>query len=183
MVFALDSSWKAVNIGAGGWLVGIDVAPDGTMVVRTDTYGAYLWNGTTWTQMVTANSMPANVFYSQAVYELRIAASNSNIMYMEMNDGIYKTVDKGGTWVKTTFPITNQATSGDNRMDGQKMAIDPNDPNTVFAGTQKDGLWVTRDGGTSWQKLTAVPTGTNTNDPNLTGIAIKGIDGLRRNRR
>lgn len=174
MVFALDNSWKAVNIGAGGWLVGIDVAPDGTMVVRTDTYGAFLWNGTSWTQMVTANSMPSNVFYSHAVYELRISPSNSSIMYMEMSDGIYKTVDKGGTWVKTSFPITNQATSGDSRMDGQKMAIDPNDPNIVFAGTQKDGLWVTRDGGASWQKLTAVPTGANTNDPNLTGITIKG---------
>jgi hypothetical protein len=125
LVFALDNSWKAVDIGAGGWLVGIDVAPDGTMVVRTDTYGAFLWNGTSWTQMVTANSMPANVFYSHAVYELRIAPSNSNVMYMEMSDGLYKTVNKGGTWIKTTFPITNQATSGDSRMDGQKMAIDP----------------------------------------------------------
>jgi hypothetical protein len=59
-------------------------------------------------------------------------------------------------------------------MDGQKMAIDPNDPNTVFAGTQKDGLWVTRDGGGTWQKISAVPTGSNTNDPNLTGIVVKG---------
>lgn len=174
LVFALDNSWKPVNIGAGGWLVGIDVAPDGTMVVRTDTYGAYLWNGTGWTQIVTANSMPADVYYSASVYELRIAPSNSNIMYMEMNDGLYKTVNKGTTWVKTSFPITDQKTSGDNRMDGQKMAIDPTDPNTVFAGTQKDGLWVTRDGGTTWQKIAAVPVGTNTNDPNLTGIVIKG---------
>jgi hypothetical protein len=172
--FALDNSWKAVDIGAGGWLVGIDVAPDGTMVVRTDTYGAFLWNGTSWTQLATASSMPANVFYSAAVYELRIAPSNSNIMYMEMSDGLYKTVDKGGTWTKTTFPIMNLTTSQDSRMDGQKMAVDPTDPNTVFAGTQKDGLWVTRDGGGSWQKITAVPSGTNTNDPNLTGIAIKG---------
>lgn len=174
LVFALDNSWKPVDIGAGGWLVGIDIAPDGTMVVRTDTYGAYLWSGTVWTQIVTANSMPADVFYSSAVYELRIAPSNSNIMYMEMSDGLYRTVNKGTTWTKTSFPISNQRTSGDNRMDGQKMAVDPTDPNTVFAGTQKDGLWVTRDGGTTWQKIAAVPTGTNTNDPNLTGIVIKG---------
>lgn len=174
MVFALDNSWKPVNIGAGGWLVGIDVAPDGTMVVRTDTYGAYLWNGTSWDQLATANSMPSSVYYSSAVYELRIAPSNSSIMYMEMSDGIYKTVDKGASWTKTAFPVTNQVTSGHNRMDGQKMAIDPTNPNIVFAGTQKDGLWVTRDGGTSWQKISAVPTGTNTTDPNLTGIAIKG---------
>ena len=40
-------------------LIGMDIAPDGTMVVRTDTYGAYIWNGTQWQQLVTSTSMPA----------------------------------------------------------------------------------------------------------------------------
>jgi hypothetical protein len=176
MVFAADSAWKPVNIGAGGWLVGIDVSPDGTMVVRTDTYGAYLWNGTGWTQLATVDSMPGDIFHSAAVYELRIAPSNSNIFYMQMSDGIYKTVDKGVSWVKTNFPITNGFTSSDSRMDGQKMAVDPTDPNVVFAGTQKEGLWVTRDGGNSWQKIAAIPQTGTSNDPGLTGIAIKGSD-------
>ena len=52
------------------------------------------------------------------------------------------------------------------------MAIDPNNPNVVFAGTQEDGLWVTRDGGTTWQQITAVPEGTNAGDSGLTGIVI-----------
>jgi len=34
------NNWKPLKVGAGGWLVGMDIAPDGTMVVRTDTYGA-----------------------------------------------------------------------------------------------------------------------------------------------
>jgi hypothetical protein len=170
----IDSAWKPVKIGAGGWLVGIDAAPDGTMVVRTDTYGALLWNGTGWTQLATASSMPGNSFYSAAVYEIRIAPSDSNIFYMQLSDGLYKTVDKGQHWVKTGFPVTDGYTSVANRMDGQKMAIDPTNPNVVFAGTQNDGLWVTRDGGTSWQHVAAVPQGTNTDDPSLTGIVIKG---------
>ena len=40
------NTWQTLDVGAGGCLTGIDIAPDDTMVVRTDTYGAYIWNGT-----------------------------------------------------------------------------------------------------------------------------------------
>lgn len=163
-----------MKVGAGGFITGIDIASDGTMVARTDTYGAYIWNGSSWTQLVTSFSMPETSFYKYGVYEIRIASSNSDIFYMTMSDGIYKTVDRGATWTKTSFPIQNLDPNSDNRMSGQKLAIDPSNPNVVFAGTQKDGLWVTRDGGTSWQKIAAVPQGTNTADPSMTGISIQG---------
>lgn len=172
--FAPDSNWKPVKIGAGGWITGMDIAPDGTMIGRTDTHGAYLWDGSAWTQLITANSMPASFSYSGGVYEIRVAASNSNIFYMAVGDGIYKTTDKGLSWIKTGFPATVFEPNSGNRMDGQKLAIDPTNPNVVFAGTQNNGLLVTRDGGTTWQKVTAVPQGANTNDPGLTGIVIQG---------
>ena len=38
-VDAYGTVWKPLRIGAGGWLTGIDIASDGTKVVRTDTYG------------------------------------------------------------------------------------------------------------------------------------------------
>ena len=172
--FANDSAWKPVQIGAGGFVTGIDVAPDGTMVTRTDTYGAYLWNGTGWTQLVTTSSMPANVQFANGVYEIRVSTSNSNVMYMEMASGIFKTTDRGQHWLKTSFPALIIDPNGNHRMDGQKMAIDPSNPNIVFAGTQHDGLWVTRDGGTSWQKVAAVPQGPSNDDPALTGIVVQG---------
>ena len=56
-----SNTWQPVNIGAGGYLSGMDVAPDGTMVVRTDTYGAYIWNGSQWQQLVTSTSMPSGI--------------------------------------------------------------------------------------------------------------------------
>ena len=54
-----SNNWQTLKVGAGGWLTGMDIAPDGTMVVRADTYGAYIWNGTQWQQLVTSTSMPA----------------------------------------------------------------------------------------------------------------------------
>lgn len=173
-VYQGDSAWKAVKIGAGGWLTGMDIAPDGTMVARTDTYGAFIWTGQAWKQLVTASSMPDHLVITHGVYELRISASSSNVMYMTLDDGIYKTVNKGESWTKTAFPIEDLDPNGPNRMDGQKMAIDLSNPDIVFAGTQKDGLWVTRDGGNEWHKVAAVPQGSNTKDPGLTGIVIDG---------
>ena len=58
-VTATIDDWQPLKVGAGGWLTGIDIAPDDTMVVRTDTYGAYIWNGTQWQQLVTSTSMPS----------------------------------------------------------------------------------------------------------------------------
>jgi hypothetical protein len=39
------NTWQALPIGAGGFIDGMSIAEDDVMVVRTDTYGAYLWNG------------------------------------------------------------------------------------------------------------------------------------------
>jgi hypothetical protein len=170
-----DSAWKPVKIGAGGWVTGIDIARDGTMVARTDTYGAYLWDGAKWKQLVTAASMPADTYSASGVYEIRVAPSDSSILYMQVAGGLLKSVNKGATWSKTSFPTLSQDPNGANRMDGEKMAIDPINPNVVYAGTQHNGLFVTRDGGTTWQQVTAVPKGADagtSNDPGLTGIAF-----------
>ena len=100
-----SNNWQRLNVGAGGFIDGIDVAPDGTMVVRTDTYGAYIWNGTEWQQLVTSTSMPAafvtpNLAITQGVYEIQIAPSNSNIMYMMYEGYVFKSTNQGTTWTR-----------------------------------------------------------------------------------
>ena len=54
-----SNDWQTLDIGAGGNISGID-AVGNVMVIRTDTYGAYIWNGSEWQQLVTATSMPAS---------------------------------------------------------------------------------------------------------------------------
>ena len=62
-----------LKIGAGGWLVGIDIDPDGTRLARTDTYGAYIWrtsgscsysglSAPCWDQLKVQSAMPASHF-------------------------------------------------------------------------------------------------------------------------
>src|SRR5687767_2053917 len=101
-----DSSWKILPIGAGGFVTGIDVAPDNTMVVRTDTYGAYVWDGGQWDQLITSESMPTDLLQidlSQGVYEIRIAPSDSDVLYMSYLGGVYRSDNRGANWVETQF--------------------------------------------------------------------------------
>lgn len=159
---AYDITWKPIRIGAGGWVTGIDIVRDGTTVVRTDTYGAYLWDPVAdrWAQLVNANSMPTDdvsVDKNSGVYEIRIAPSDSRRLYMMYRGYIYRSEDKGAHWTRTSFPKVSDAANDTYRMCGQKMAVDPVNPDVVYAGTPARGLWKTSNGGTSWTQVSAVP--------------------------
>ena len=184
-------TWQQIPVGDGGFIDGMSIANDDTMVVRTDTYGAYLWNGAEWQQLVTSASMPALFvdyaeLYNDGVYEIQVAPNNSSDMYMvypvQANtypplSGVYKSTNKGTTWTQTNFsPIENGASlaaNGPYRMWGQKMAINPTNPNNVYVGTGAQGLFETTDGGDTWSSVSGVPDGTvdgGGNYPGITGI-------------
>jgi photosystem II stability/assembly factor-like uncharacterized protein len=73
--------------------------------------------------------------------------------------GVYRTTDGGKTWTRVLFVDPNTGCSD--------LAIDPGDPNTLFAGMWQfevktwhlqsggpgSGLWVSRDGGLTWKRL------------------------------
>jgi hypothetical protein len=184
----ISNAWKPLKVGAGGWLTGLDIAPDGTMAVRTDTYGAYLWNGSKWQQLVNATSMPPaevtpGVPDNEGVYEIRVAPGNTNIFYMQYRGNIYRSTDKGTTWIKTAFAHVLSDPNDGHRIDGQKMAVDPSNPNIVYAGTQQNGLFVTKDGGASWTHVSSIPNGSvdaSGLHPGITGIAFDPTSGVTR---
>jgi len=60
-------------------------------------------------------------------------------------------------WTQTSFAHVTEDTADNYRTFGQKMDVDPNNPNVVYVGTPQNGLFVTTDGGTTWQSVSAVP--------------------------
>lgn len=180
----LGPRWKTLKIGAGGYLTGIDISPDGaTKVVRTDTYGAYIRTAgsTTWKQLVTNTSMPADEIIPGLhgpVYELRIAPSKPTRLYMAHDNLVYRSDDSGEKWSRTSFAAKDMPADG-YRTNGQKMAVDPANPDVVYVGTAKDGVFVTTDGGATFAPVTSVPASAavGMDHPGITGIAFDGSSG------
>ncbi len=174
-------NFKTLKIGGGGYLTGHDQHKDGTLVCRTDTYGAYLWNEADkqWEQLVTTLSMPKTEHkhgIGNGVYEIAVAPSDSNIFYMAFAGRVFRSDNKGKTWTRTKLPqVKNLEPNSANfqRIVGHKMAINPLDPDHVILGTQDNGLWQTRDGGKTWGVNRDVTEPRNVEseaDPGVAGI-------------
>jgi hypothetical protein len=168
------NSWQDLKVGGGGYVRNLIVHSDGTMVGRTDTAGAYLWNGSSWVQLVTNTSIPAAqlaanpVGLGNGVYELQMAPTSSSTMFMSFNGYVFRSTNKGATWTQTAFDADSSANPNDTYGQyGQKMAIDPNNSNIVYMGSESRGLTFTTNGGTSWSPVSGVPTGS--------GAGITGI--------
>lgn len=174
-VVPASSTWKPLPVGAGGFLRSINLAIlDNTMVCRTDTYGAYVWNpsraapnGSTgmWEQLCAPNRFPAGdlasktpegqeaFFTNGGAYEICIAPSNPSIFYMLFLGRLYRTLDRGANWQTTGFtPVTasEMPSNSNNAQFGQRMAIDPINPNRVIfgsGGSSAGVLFRTTDGG------------------------------------
>jgi photosystem II stability/assembly factor-like uncharacterized protein len=175
---AAAADWRPVKIGGGGFLTGIDLSPDGTTrCVRTDTYGAYCSDaaGERWVQVSTAKTMPKSDVapgVGEGVYELRIAPSDPRSLYMALSGYVFKSVDRGGSWIRTGFRRVAMDGNDEHRTSGEKLAVDPVDPDVVCLGTQKDGLWLTTDGGKTWRRDATLPA-----TARITGIAFDASAG------
>lgn len=200
----MTASWQQVPVNGGGFVTGMDVASDGTMVCRVDVFGAYLNTSSTapaWSLLTNTTSLPASAWgFSGAgytgsyvtpvgVYEIRIAASNTSDFYMMMNGKMYVTTNKGATWtLMTGFPsISWGANENDSyRLNQKKLGIDPASADVVYVGTPTNGLYVT-DNGTSgaaatFAAVSSVPTSTA---GGMTGICFdpsSGTTGGKTNR-
>jgi xyloglucan-specific exo-beta-1,4-glucanase len=173
---SVSNNWVPQKIGAGGKLTSIDIAPDGTKVVRADTYGAWWFNPATtncgnanttgcWQQLVTLNTMPSSDLTiggglgsgvsAQGVLEIVVAPNNTSVFYMLFNGYVYVTANHGASWTRTGF---TQTLSGGNppqangSVNGKKkfIAVDPNNSNIVYASTIFNELRVSTNGGTSF---------------------------------
>jgi hypothetical protein len=159
--------WSPLKVGGGGFISGLDLASDGTKVIRADSGGAYLWNAGTsiWKPVVTFSSMPrgdAATGSLLGVYEIRISPSNTSRFYMLYNGYVFRSDNKGMNWTRTSFKQSPSSDANDAQYRGMgpKMAVDPANADVVMVGTQTDGLWYTSNAGTSWTRISSVPAST-----------------------
>jgi hypothetical protein len=160
--------FQKMAVDAMGWLTGGMCHSSGKKVIRGDTYGAYLLNGTgdAWIPLITKNKLPIPLFDNHQIelggevgcWEITIAPSNANVIYMATTNFVFKTINGGDSWTQCT--ITGGLTADElnpnynySKMCQQKIVVDPGDPNTAYILSRIGNLYVTHDGST-FAKLT-----------------------------
>ncbi|MGA1842802.1 MAG: outer membrane protein transport protein [bacterium] len=122
--------------------------------------------GNNW-QPVETESLYENedTFKNHAVWAVKIAASNNNVIWVAHNIWVEKSMDGGQTWTHIRNDTMQQ--NCDNcggKDDGFRfcytLAVDPSDPQTVYVGTggplssySPGAIFKTSDGGVTWTKL------------------------------
>jgi photosystem II stability/assembly factor-like uncharacterized protein len=109
-------------------------------ILCTTAYGVFrtLDGGATW---VECNKGIGQLFTSSIL----IDHSNSNVLYCSTEDGVYRSDDRGDSWRRTGLSVG-----------GVRVVVQhPKDANTLFAGTDDFGIYVTHNAGTYWEKCAA----------------------------
>ena len=102
--------------------------------------------GRTWTKSLDWTSNQ-----ERGVWAVRIDPQNPNTVWAGTTEGVFKSIDAGQNWqqVNSTIMIMD-------------LAINPADPNTVFAAagnlfSEDRGVYRTQDGGDNWDKMQGLP--------------------------
>ncbi len=178
---------RSVTMGGGGFVTDVHLHPaeKDLAYIRTDMGGFYRWDtgdGGHWVPLTESFPQALEQYYGGEA--LAFDPSNPDVVYIaagkKLNSSqpgtILKSTDRGETWTKLDIDLRMGGNDVD-RWIGERMAVDPNDSQTVLFGSRKDGLWQTTNGGEDWRKVSSLPNpGNNTGiagilfDPNQAGL-------------
>ena len=104
------------------------------------------------------------------VFGLTVHPNEPRTLYAGANDGVYKSTDGGTSFTRLESPM--------NDLDVWRIAVDPADPDTIFAGTRPAALYRSTDGGRSWRKLAAeiAESCPNVRVPRVTALTVDPSD-------
>ena len=153
--------WRGIGPYRGGRVTAVAGVASDRFVYYMGATGGGVWKtidgGISWTPV------SDGFFKTGSVGAIAVAPSNSNIIYVGMGeaclranishgDGVYKSVDAGKSWVNIGLRDTQQI---------GKIRIDPGNPDVVYVAAvghpygpnEERGVFRSRDGGKSWQKV------------------------------
>ena len=117
------------------------MSKDFTICVGTNAFG--IWRSTdggdSWTRR-----MPSG-YVEDAARALVVHPRQPHIVYAGTDAGVYRSEDRGAKWERLDSPM--------NSLQTWTLAIDPVEPDTIFAGTRPSAVFCSRDGGQRWEKL------------------------------
>lgn len=168
--------WGAVPLGGGGYVTGVVSDPAGnTLYCRTDVGGAFRWSPTgdadgngAWVSLSDA-LVPFGTASAGAllcVESIAVDPGTPGRLYMAVGNpsisgtvrGIYGSDNQGASWylvdASNTFVIQG---NGGSRAQGERLAVDPNNPDILWYGSTTTGLRKFVKSGGTWT-ATQIPS-------------------------
>ena len=154
-------NWDTVTISGGGFVSGL-VTGDNNIYARTDVGGAYRFNFATkeWEQLMAFFTDADRGFLS--VDAMALDPNDDNIVYAlcgcayfsDARTAVFRSKDGGKTWDSTDVTNLIQVHgNGYGRQCGESIAVDPDDPNTIYCGGDTVGMIVSHDAGVTWEAV------------------------------
>jgi photosystem II stability/assembly factor-like uncharacterized protein len=168
-----DTAWRQIGPASiGGRVSDIEAVADDPRIIFVGSASGGVFrslnNGVTWQPVFDADGT------ALSIGDIAIAPSDRNVMWVgtgEANnrqtstwgDGVYRSLDGGSTWRNMGLHDTQSI---------GRVVIDPRNPQIVFVAAaghlfgpnEQRGLYRTRDGGTTWQKVLSIDANTGVID-------------------
>jgi hypothetical protein len=177
-------SWGNVKIIAGGYVPALYFHPtlQNLRYLRTDMGGAYRWgpNDSQWVPLF--DWISPSVWYYGGAEAIGLDPTDPNRLYVAVgeyaspttgawdgNGAMMVSTDQGASF--TTVPLSfKNGSNDDGRNAGERIAVDPNLPATVYFGTRTAGLQISIDHGATWNKMTGLNVSTTANNSGIVSV-------------
>ena len=98
-----------------------------------------------WLGILLFSTLSACGNHSDTVVSIALHPTKANIVYLATDEAVYKSRDTGKSWQRFEGELARTRVIS--------LAIDPELPANIFAGTNGDGTYKSPDGGRSWHQF------------------------------
>jgi hypothetical protein len=154
--------WSSVKVGGGGFIPNVvfSRAARGLAYLRSDMGGAYRWEAPAGRWVPLLDGLAESSW--QGVESIAPDPGDPDIVYLACGmyraapAAILRSTNRGADW--RVFPVPfRMGGNEDGRGLGERLAIDPNRPSTLWFGSRHDGLQRSDDRGETWARVASFP--------------------------
>jgi len=184
--------WASVRIVGGTYVTGMIAHPTqpGLIYARTQTGGAYRWNGTTEEWAPLTDFHTGSDFNLQGVESIAIDPTDPTRLYIAAGSSstgptaFLVSTDQGATFTTYRTPGFAMASNSNGANAGERLAVNPSNPSELFMGTRSAGLWKSENRAQTWAKVSTFPVSTSNDgfgvnfvlfDPANSGTIYAGV--------